>query len=317
MKKSTTILLVILYYLALLFALWSTMWRGPGGDLFFLSACALLPLVPRPRRLAAKCGAGLAGLVAGAAIALALAYPFTSSQAPLMPRGVPLLLGMNLPALGAIAGVLWFTFWARRVESTSQAHAGKRQFVMATGALAGATVLVLGGILIAKLFLQARDSRVHRAGHGKLDEIVAFVESHPGVVTDRDSFGKTPLHGASGRGNKDVVELLVRMGADVNAAEDVHGNTPLHNAARAACVEVAEELLAHGADVNAPDKEGRTPLHAAVMSGKPAIVKALLDHRADVNARDDRGRTPLRCALEAWHHSEEIASLVRSHGGVE
>ncbi len=293
------------------------MWGGPGGVLISLLPCAVLPLVLKPRRLTAKCGAGFVGLLVGLAIALALAYPFSGSFAPLMPRGVPLLLGVNLPALGAIAGILWFTFWARHVESAGHAQAAKRRFVKATGVLVGAAMLLVGAAITRTLFIRARDSRICRAGAGKLDEVRALVESHPEVVTARNRFGETPLHIAAEGGDRDVAGLLIARGADVNASDSIRGDTPLHYAARHRAVAVAGVLLAHGADVNAPNRKGRTPLHAATVLGARAIAELLLDHGGDVNARDKRGRTALGCALRAGHCGEDVASLLRSRGGVE
>jgi ankyrin repeat protein len=65
------------------------------------------------------------------------------------------------------------------------------------------------------------------------------------LVTYRDGYGITPLHGAAFMGFQDMVELLLTNNADVNA-KDVKGETPLQAAKMAKHQNIVELLLKHG-----------------------------------------------------------------------
>lgn len=126
----------------------------------------------------------------------------------------------------------------------------------------------------------------------------------------------TPLHFAASSGKKDIAELLLAKGANVNAKTGME-MTPLHYAVANGHKDIAELLLAKGADVNAKDLRGggATPLHYAVGHGYKDIAELLLANGANVNA-ESHGGTPLRVAIEQAH-SDDIADLLRAHGGKE
>ncbi len=122
----------------------------------------------------------------------------------------------------------------------------------------------------------------------------------------------TPLHAAE---NAEIAQVLINSGTDVNNAE-YHYNAPLHEASYRDKKDVVQVLIDHGADVNARDYNGNTPLHrSAFYNTSTRIAELLLDHGADVNAKNNDGRTPLDNAIDRG--TDEIADLLREHGGVE
>jgi hypothetical protein len=135
---------------------------------------------------------------------------------------------------------------------------------------------------------------------GDLGKVKMLLQSNPGLVSDRNNDGETPLHTAAESGRKEVAELLLANKADVNAkAKD--GGTPLHLAAYDGQDAVAAVLLANGASVNAVNNSGFTPLHLAAYKNHKELVRLLIGNKADLNARTTGGSlnhwTPLHIAL--------------------
>jgi len=193
------------------------------------------------------------------------------------------------------------------------------------------------------------EGSLHEAAfNGKLEKARALIKEHPALVNSQDSYAhQTPLHLAVQYGHKDIAELLLTNNADVearaygnwtpllnavfgghqdlvelllahkaevNVREDT-GRTPLQVAAENGYTGIAAVLLAHQADINAPTHDGLTPLHTATALGFKDLVVLLLANHADVNAKDTHGRTPLGYAL--LHKNNELAELLRQHGGLE
>ena len=154
------------------------------------------------------------------------------------------------------------------------------------------------------------------AKNGDLEKVKALLKYNPDLVNSKNQYGDTPLHWAAGEGHKDIVALLLADKADVNAT-GIYGYTPLHWAAQLGYTDVAELLLAHGANVNARDGNRDTPLFEAAEYGNTDVAELLLAHGAEVNVTNVEGFTPLRLATMHGTNSQDIAELLRQHGGQE
>ncbi|MFQ6397562.1 ankyrin repeat domain-containing protein [Nocardia sp. KC 131] len=79
---------------------------------------------------------------------------------------------------------------------------------------------------------------------------------------------------------------------------DEWGRTPLHYAALNGDLDAIERLLATE-DVNVRDNEDWTPLHFAAQDAHPDAVERLLDAGADVDALTDKGMPAIYWAATA------------------
>jgi len=130
----------------------------------------------------------------------------------------------------------------------------------------------------------ANDSHIHRAARcGDLDAIGRLLNGSPGLVSNRNYYGNTPLHVAAIQYRWDAVELLLDRKANVNARNNM-GETPLHWAAELGFRRKAEVLLANKADVNAEDKCGATPLWWAETRDRTDVVELPRRHRGTVQS---------------------------------
>ncbi|MES1257483.1 MAG: ankyrin repeat domain-containing protein [Acidobacteriota bacterium] len=146
-----------------------------------------------------------------------------------------------------------------------------------------------------------------------LDFVRGRLLADPRLARDRDTRGRTLLHGAAEAGCLDMVRMLLRHGAAVNETDQL-----LHNAVSRcayACgapggPAVIRALARAGARIDLPDAAGQcTPLHMAARQGNIGIGEALIECGADLEARDARGNTPLRSAVDAGkvHMAEMLA----------
>ena len=132
---------------------------------------------------------------------------------------------------------------------------------------------------------------------GDLEGVVAFIESDPTCLNQRDRRGLGPLHHAARCGHVALIKILIERGADMHAANR-HGHVPLSIAVEECQIEATECLLANGADPNARGGHYRgTVLHRAVLHRCLPIVVALLNADADPNRQDANGKTPLHDAI--------------------
>jgi|WetSurMetagenome_2_1015567.scaffolds.fasta_scaffold142261_1 ankyrin repeat protein len=158
---------------------------------------------------------------------------------------------------------------------------------------------------------------IHDAARaGDLAKVKALLKTNPDLISNRDQFGRMPLHWAAWDGQQDVAELLLAKGADVNV-KDKDNLTPMHAAAAGGHKSVAELLLVHGAEVDAKANrcplvswdavnqsltiKDATPLHWAAYKAHKDVAELLLTNKADVNGKDSIGDTPLHWAASGGH----------------
>jgi ankyrin repeat protein len=145
---------------------------------------------------------------------------------------------------------------------------------------------------------------------GRLERVIAMLDSDPSLVNAYASDGFQPLGLASFFGHKPVVDALIQRGAQVSSASRSSQNVqPLHSAVAGGHYEIAKTLLVHGADVNACQSGGFTPLHGAAQNGQLEMIRLLIEYGADLQEVSFDGRTALDLALESGH--EQAADLLR------
>ena len=67
---------------------------------------------------------------------------------------------------------------------------------------------------------------IEAAKRGDLADVRAVIDSHAGLINQRDPSGATALHYAAFGGHRPVVQELVRQGAKINATDGKFGATP-------------------------------------------------------------------------------------------
>lgn len=110
------------------------------------------------------------------------------------------------------------------------------------------------------LFSCGTDRRLRQvASFGGTIEKAKYLISKGANVNSTDSYGRTPLFGASEFGSLEMVKLLIEKGADVNATDGWNGNTCLHRAFANNQLEIAKVLIRNGAKINIKNGKGYTP----------------------------------------------------------
>jgi uncharacterized protein len=174
--------------------------------------------------------------------------------------------------------------------------------------------------------------------HGDLKRFKELLSKYPGLATVTASWGETPIEAAAQMVQREMIEMLLAAGAPLDIctaavmgmedlvkamldddpglkdATGAHGIPVMYFPVVGGYQSIAEILLAAGADVNAGEG-GNAPLHGAAMFGRTQMAKWLISHGANVNGADYEGKTPLKIALA--HGDEEMARILREHGGVE
>jgi ankyrin repeat protein len=171
--------------------------------------------------------------------------------------------------------------------------------------------------------------------HGNFPRVQELLEQEPRLLNEKwTRFDECALEASGHMGRADIMEYLLGKGAPLTifaaaslgrpgdvqsflaenpalaSALGVHGMTILYHAALGGKVEIAEMLVANGG--------GQGPnhaLHAAVMLGRREMVAWLLARGADPNTLNYENKTTLDVATELGQ--EEIAEMLREHGGVE
>jgi uncharacterized protein len=111
---------------------------------------------------------------------------------------------------------------------------------------------------------------------GQLDEVQAFLENDPTMITETGAHEIPLLFHAAIGGSLDMVRLLVERGADVNVGAG--GNTAMHAAAGIGHADMVRYLIEQGADFAALDYEGRTPLDVAEATGHENVAALLREY---------------------------------------
>lgn len=123
-------------------------------------------------------------------------------------------------------------------------------------------------------------------------------------VNQKNDYGGTLLHYASGNEHFEMVQELINQGADVNVKR-YDMITPLWLAVHRGYPKITQFLIAQGSDVNVCDDCKVSTLHLASMNGDPEIVQELLNNGADTNIHDNEGKSPLDIAK-----TEEIKQII-------
>jgi len=173
------------------------------------------------------------------------------------------------------------------------------------------------------------------SAHSDFPKVREMLEQEPGLLNEKwMMFDENALEASGHMGRADIMEYLLGKGAPLTifaaaslgrpeevaaylkenpalaTALGVHGMTILYHAALGGKVEIAEMLVANGGGQGA-----NHALHAAVMLGRREMAAWLLARGADPNTLDFAKKTTLDVAQSLGH--EEIAAMLREHGGVE
>ena len=166
-------------------------------------------------------------------------------------------------------------------------------------------------------------------------EVASLPIEHGADVHAEDSWGNTPLYGATKNWPRShrFIALLLEYGADPTAeaheeichdrpdACEIVSTTILYSAARNSDAAAIKLLLEHGADadINTIGLYGDTPLQARANVIWPIgseehtePIRLLLEYGADINTETEIGRTPLH--LMAEEASPALIQLMLIHG---
>ena len=179
---------------------------------------------------------------------------------------------------------------------------------------------------------------------------IARLAASGGSVSERDGYGRTPLHVAAYASRSDAMRALVKAGADPNALErdryDIvtiaavandlptlrvalsigcsaknvtsrYDGTALIAAAHLGHHEVVRELIAAGAPLDHVNNLGWTALIESIVLGDGgprhvATLRALVEAGASVNLADRQGTSPL--ALARGRRFEPMITILEKAG---
>ena len=116
-------------------------------------------------------------------------------------------------------------------------------------------------------------------------------------MSERDSYGNTPIHLALLIESRDTLLLFINRGSDINLADHFEVS-PLHLAVKLENLDSLGILLHAKANTNPKDDLGMTPLHVAVSSSSLVYGVLLLNYNADINAENNEKETPLHLAVK-------------------
>ena len=146
-----------------------------------------------------------------------------------------------------------------------------------------------------KSALSSMPPLIRLVAEGKIDQVKAEIERHPGNVDVRGEGGMTPLLVSIVLGNADARELLLRSKANP-ALADNDNRTPLILAAFRGDNEAIQSLTRFESvrkNVDAQMKPvGATALHLAMANNNPEGVRLLIAAGANPNVADASGDAP-------------------------
>ena len=167
-----------------------------------------------------------------------------------------------------------------------------------------------------------------------LGTIAILLEKRRELISEKDGYGRTPLHCAAASSALGTVGRLLQEDASIALLQDHYQATPAHLAAESdrthslitilnACPHSVELLNQHSQNIlhvaaqngsvnvvnyilslleaddmiNEPDKDGNTPLHLAVMNFHSRVVRDLVKtNEVDIRAINNDGKTALEIA---------------------
>lgn len=129
--------------------------------------------------------------------------------------------------------------------------------------------------------------------------------SHPDLVSEKDTYGFTPLHLAAYVSDLRCCEVLIQRGDAAVMPLALDESFPLHYLVRNRYTEnsdvasfrrVLVEMVARGLGIDAQDNNGNTALHLCALYGSCAMMRCLLEEDAQPNIRNSNGETAIHLA---------------------
>ncbi|OHS99893.1 hypothetical protein TRFO_08202 [Tritrichomonas foetus] len=134
-------------------------------------------------------------------------------------------------------------------------------------------------------------------GYENIVESVQHNLSEP-ILRRGDIYNRTVMHHAAINGQLHIIQILDSLGFDLYSDKDKFGKTPLHYAAELGHNRALKFLITK-IGINETDRSGQTPLHLAVINNNFDVVNTLLhEEDIDINIMDTQQRTPLYLAVE-------------------
>ena len=131
---------------------------------------------------------------------------------------------------------------------------------------------------------------------GDLNRINTILEGNKEILSEKDVYGRTPLHWAVRAENDEnafiITQLLIEGGADVNA-KDNNSVAAIHSAALRGYLKTIEFLITKGAEINEKDNTGNSPLSYAVSANQQEIIEILKSHGLKIPVKGSEAETLL------------------------
>uniref|UniRef100_A0A665VPT3 Ion transport domain-containing protein n=1 Tax=Echeneis naucrates TaxID=173247 RepID=A0A665VPT3_ECHNA len=150
---------------------------------------------------------------------------------------------------------------------------------------------------------------------GDLALLENLVRKSPGVLSEKDECGASPLHHAAAGGHVTLIQFItsVTNSKELDSCDD-QGNVPLHWAVEKNKAESCRALMDLGANSNILNAALLSPLHLAVTCQHNSLVELLVSYSStDCNLEGDLGNSPL--ILASSINNCEALSILIKHGG--